>query len=43
MSEDPIKLFWERSERYPEPDEADLVQGGTGVALAAGSFDGARS
>jgi hypothetical protein len=34
MPEDPIKLFSKRSERYPEADEADTIQGGARAALA---------
>ena len=30
-----MKLFSKRSERYPEPDETDAVQGGARAALAA--------
>jgi hypothetical protein len=35
MTEDPIKLFASRAERYPEPTEADAAQGAVRVALAA--------
>jgi len=35
MAEDPIKLFASRAERYPQPTEADMIQGGAHAALAA--------
>lgn len=35
MTEYPIKLFSKRSERYPEPDETDTIQGGALAALSA--------
>jgi hypothetical protein len=35
MSEEPIKLFASRSEQYPMPTEADAIQGGARVVLAA--------
>lgn len=35
MSEDPTKLFTKRSGPYPEPTEADLLQGSARAALAA--------
>src|ERR1700676_5480182 len=40
MAEDPIKLFSSRAERYPEPTEADIVQGTARAALAAIPFVG---
>ena len=35
MTEDPIKLFSTRAERYPEPTESDIAQGTARAALAA--------
>ncbi len=35
MTEDPIKLFAKRSERYPVPDETDAIEGGARAALSA--------
>jgi hypothetical protein len=35
MSEDPIKLFSTRSERYPEPSEADTLLAGARATLTA--------
>jgi hypothetical protein len=35
MAEDPITVFSSRSERYPEPDETDAIQGGARAALSA--------
>ena len=35
MSEDPIKLFASRAERYPESDDADVAQGVARATLAA--------
>jgi hypothetical protein len=35
VTEDPIHLFAKRSERYPEPDELDTVQGSARAALSA--------
>jgi hypothetical protein len=35
MAENPIKLFVSRAERYPQPTEADMIQGGARAALAA--------
>lgn len=40
MSEDPIKLFSTRAERYPEPTEADVALGAGRAALAAIPFVG---
>lgn len=35
MAEKPIKLFATRAERYPEPGDADVVQGAARAMLAA--------
>lgn len=35
MPENPIKIFSKRSERYPEPDETDTIQGSARAALSA--------
>jgi len=35
MAEDPIKLFANRTERYPKRTEADIIQSGARAALAA--------
>jgi hypothetical protein len=35
MPGQPVKLFASRAERYPEPDGADIVQGGARTLLAA--------
>jgi hypothetical protein len=40
MPEDPIKLIATRAERYPQPTEADVVQGTARAALAAIPFVG---
>ena len=40
MAEDPIQLFSKRSERYPEPSDADVALGAGRAALAAIPFVG---
>ena len=40
MTENPLKLFSTRAERYPEPTDADIAQGAAGAALAAIPFVG---
>lgn len=34
MAQEPIKLFAKRSERYPEPEEVDLIHGGARALLS---------